>query len=277
MPSSLVTAFRQQFPRGSILAEVLTIHDGLFVVRVSVLVEGTPLSQALAANNSLELAEDIACNRALERLTLPEKSVVPEAQGRPNANSLTPVAQVPLETFPRPVTDHPTITSPPSNDDFKDPETFAPATALPPDSTFAAAITSQPSLNGTNQPPPPPEVTPPPVLKLAPPPNSNGSEAADQPASPHLSRLEDEADPALLTDELKDDPDPALGSMSVNPIDLSDIIAQTDVELQRLGWDVNQGREFLEKNYGKRSRHDLTDEELLQFLLYLESQPLPSA
>ena len=57
------------------------------------------------------------------------------------------------------------------------------------------------------------------------------------------------------------------------PVDLSDIIAQTDVELQRLGWSVNQGREFLEKTYGRRSRHDLSDEELLEFLLYLENLP----
>ena len=56
-------------------------------------------------------------------------------------------------------------------------------------------------------------------------------------------------------------------NFSTDPIDLSDIIAQTDVELQRLRWDVHQGREFLEKTYGKRSRHDLTDEELLEFLL----------
>jgi hypothetical protein len=55
-------------------------------------------------------------------------------------------------------------------------------------------------------------------------------------------------------------------------VDLSDIIAQTDVELQRLGWGVAQGREFLKKTYGKLSRHDLTDEELLEFLLFLETQ-----
>jgi len=72
-------------------------------------------------------------------------------------------------------------------------------------------------------------------------------------------------DPALLT----------LEGLPTPSIDLSDIIAQTDVELQRLGWNVNQGREFLEKTYGKRSRHDLTDEELLEFLLFLETQPTP--
>jgi hypothetical protein len=79
---------------------------------------------------------------------------------------------------------------------------------------------------------------------------------------------------AASPEEVSDD----LINLSTGPIasiDLSDIIAQTDVELQRLGWGVHQGREFLEKTYGKRSRHDLTDEELLEFLLYLETQSPP--
>ncbi|MEM8605107.1 MAG: hypothetical protein AAGF24_14895 [Cyanobacteria bacterium P01_H01_bin.121] len=59
------------------------------------------------------------------------------------------------------------------------------------------------------------------------------------------------------------------------PIDLSDVIAQTDVELKRLVWSVKDGRDYLEQTYGKRSRHDLTDEELLAFLLHLESLPTP--
>ena len=61
-----------------------------------------------------------------------------------------------------------------------------------------------------------------------------------------------------------------------NPVDLSDIIAQTDVEMARLGWSNIQGRSYLEKTFNKRSRQQLTDEELLTFLLYLESQPTPS-
>lgn len=71
-------------------------------------------------------------------------------------------------------------------------------------------------------------------------------------------------------------PVPQPEAVDQGPIDLSDIIAQTDVELRRLGWGVAQGREFLEKTYGKRSRHDLSDEELLEFLLYLESLPDPA-
>ena len=59
---------------------------------------------------------------------------------------------------------------------------------------------------------------------------------------------------------------------SALPVDLSDVIAQTDVELRRLGWTSMQGREYLERTYGKRSRQQLTDDELMSFLLYLEAQ-----
>ncbi|NET36914.1 MAG: hypothetical protein F6K19_33620 [Cyanothece sp. SIO1E1] len=58
-------------------------------------------------------------------------------------------------------------------------------------------------------------------------------------------------------------------------IDLSDVIAQTSVELERLNWTNEQGSQYLQQTYGKRSRRQLTDEELLEFLHYLESQPLP--
>lgn len=60
-----------------------------------------------------------------------------------------------------------------------------------------------------------------------------------------------------------------------HPVDLSDVIAQTDVEMARLGWSSLQGRTYLEQTFSKRSRQQLTDEELLTFLLYLESQATP--
>jgi cell division protein FtsN len=59
------------------------------------------------------------------------------------------------------------------------------------------------------------------------------------------------------------------------PIDFSDIIARTNVELKRLGWTTQQGKEYLLQTYGKRSRQLLTDAELLDFLHYLESVPAP--
>jgi hypothetical protein len=45
------------------------------------------------------------------------------------------------------------------------------------------------------------------------------------------------------------------------------------IEMQRLGWSIHQGQEYLQKMYGKRSRRQLTDVELSQFLDYLKSLP----
>ncbi|MEH2337594.1 hypothetical protein [Nostoc sp.] len=48
------------------------------------------------------------------------------------------------------------------------------------------------------------------------------------------------------------------------------LMSQIDAEMQRLGWTVDQGREHLLKYYGKRSRLLLTEEELDNFLLFLQ-------
>jgi hypothetical protein len=55
--------------------------------------------------------------------------------------------------------------------------------------------------------------------------------------------------------------------------DLSDAIAQTDIHIKRLSWSREQGRDYLLQTYGKRSRQLLSDQELLEFLHYLENQP----
>jgi hypothetical protein len=61
------------------------------------------------------------------------------------------------------------------------------------------------------------------------------------------------------------------------PVNLSDVIAQTDVQIERLGWTKEQGREHLKKTYGKLGRSLLSEEELLDFLNYLKAQPDPIA
>ncbi|WP_442936863.1 hypothetical protein [Nostoc sp.] len=62
----------------------------------------------------------------------------------------------------------------------------------------------------------------------------------------------------------------------MEPVNFSEVIAQTDVEMQRLGLTKEQGRDHLIKTYGKRSRFLLTEVELLDFLQYLVSQPTPT-
>ncbi len=72
-------------------------------------------------------------------------------------------------------------------------------------------------------------------------------------------------------------PEPELPEPSAEPEDLSDIIAQTDVQLRRIGWTAKEGREFLEQRFNKKSRHQLNEAELREFLRHLKQQPARSA
>ncbi|XGV97180.1 MAG: hypothetical protein ACAF41_31215 [Leptolyngbya sp. BL-A-14] len=55
--------------------------------------------------------------------------------------------------------------------------------------------------------------------------------------------------------------------------DLSSLISQIGVEIDRIGWSKRQGSTYLQKTYGKKTRSELTDDELEDFLNYLNTQP----
>lgn len=55
-----------------------------------------------------------------------------------------------------------------------------------------------------------------------------------------------------------------------------EMIAATDIEITRLAWTTNQGKEFLKERYGKKSRQLLTDNELVDFLNVLKAIGGPS-
>lgn len=48
-----------------------------------------------------------------------------------------------------------------------------------------------------------------------------------------------------------------------------------DMEIKRVGWTKDMGRNHLRKTYGKRSRLHLTDEQLVEFWKYLSDLPTP--
>jgi hypothetical protein len=63
---------------------------------------------------------------------------------------------------------------------------------------------------------------------------------------------------------------------TTQPKDNSDDIAKIAVEMERLRWTIEQGRDYLFQTYRKKSRHSLSDDELRNFREYLESQPTPT-
>ena len=78
--SSLLFHFRQQYPQGSLRCDLLDIDRGLYLVQASVTVDGMVFGTALAAQETIEAAEDRARERVLAvsytHLTLPTKRIV---------------------------------------------------------------------------------------------------------------------------------------------------------------------------------------------------------
>lgn len=87
----------------------------------------------------------------------------------------------------------------------------------------------------------------------------------DRPAPPPRSPQTDT--PLFAVPSPEPLPTPALSN-----VDRSEDIAKIMVEMGRLGWTRSQGRDHLRKTYGKDTRQDLTDEELMDFLRFLEAQ-----
>jgi len=56
------------------------------------------------------------------------------------------------------------------------------------------------------------------------------------------------------------------------PLRRRDLLAQCDGLLAQLGWDAQQGRRFLERQFQASSRQQLSDEQLLQFNMLLEGE-----
>ncbi len=207
--------FRSQYPEGCLTADLISMHDGQYVVRATIVLEGKTLATGLAASADVQTAEDRARDRAIAALGILTDNPQP-AEERPNASSSQPTQNEPDAASA-------TASVFPANG-------LAEITALP-------VTVPDPAIADDFGPP--------------------IDDIADEPAT----ALSSAANRAL--EDL---------STSTHPVDLSDVIAQTDVELTRLGWTSAQGRQYLEKTYGKISRTQLTDEELMSFLLYLEDQ-----
>lgn len=63
------------------------------------------------------------------------------------------------------------------------------------------------------------------------------------------------------------------GSCAV-PLKRSDLLGQSDQLLSQLGWTANQGRQLLESRFQRSSRQQLSDSQLLEFNMLLESELL---
>jgi len=268
----MYTQFRTRYPLGGLVTELLAIEHGQYIVRCLVQVEGTTLATGLAAAQSVELAEDQARSRAIAVLGL-------ETVNSAHRKETIP----PLENLPSPKKSRLNSSTKSSSKNkvaTKVPPEISPE--IPPASTVEDfSPPDEPILEDTE----PQEVSNNPVeADLT---NSTDNDSSAQveiaedneilSSTPEDSFLPQQSTPAspqsdspdFLETETTSKPD------TDNLVDFSDIIARTNVEIRRLGWTNQQGREYLLQTYGKRSRQLLTDDELLDFLRHLEAEPNP--
>ncbi|MGL6343172.1 MAG: hypothetical protein ACRC80_29040, partial [Waterburya sp.] len=217
---------------------------------------------ALAGADRVETAEDTARERAIAALFLDVQPTATNHHETVTINNPTPLPVIP------PPHSQP-VNQPPIAESQKPPE----ITSQPPVTT--PEISNEPTIAELELPitqPTEPEIpeTPSPETLVIP----NGN----------LFENTNTYEPEIAVDDtsLDNPPDISLNSVDVatanieiEAIDFNEIKQKTDIEIKRLGWTRDDGREFLQTRYGKRTRLHLTDEQLLEFLHYLEKLPTP--
>ncbi|MCM1982106.1 hypothetical protein [Lyngbya confervoides] len=251
---TLYSQFRAQYPTASLTADLLVSEPGHYVVQAVVKIGDVPLASGLSAASAVEVAEDQARARALVVLGFEDLAPSPSVQVTDRrSHELPPGAPAQLS---------PAATSRLEDTDLSDlshRDLSAPQDAGWTDSWNWEEEEESNAPDSMDAGLPAPQLWDrvPPGLEDGPssPPQRIPTQGR---RSPRVGR--------------KPSPKMTKAAASRSPIDLSDIIAQTDIELKRLGWTHTEGRQFLERSYNKRSRQQLTDSELMEFLEYLKTQ-----
>lgn len=234
---SLFAQLRNRFPQGALTSELVQIHDGQFVVRAIVQVGNTIMATGMAAADQIEVAEDRARVRAMEVLGISPTVATTtfDVSVRPMPESVKEAELPPMKSFEPPALVETPL--PPVEELVPEPVKKAPRKKKeePPAGSATPDLLSFPGLDV-------PEVkSEPPAFEM----DFNYSEP-----------------------EAVEEPEPA-----IEPIDLSDAIAQIGAEIERIGWTKKQGSTYLQQTYGKKTRAELTEDELLAFLHYLKALP----
>jgi hypothetical protein len=258
----ILAKFRHQYPQGSLISELVQIDRGTYIVKALVQIDSIVLATAHAGAATVEAAEDAAQERAIATLFLDQQ---------PDAT--TDAASMEAQLSPSTAAIEPEIKSEGTSNhkivNFSKPQ----STPIMPNQEAVAEISLP--MTPTDAAQPQPDIAP----------EASGASSAVNPvvnsAPPTATNLfgdtfATEAPPVItFPEELRDAPAPATSSSEVEAMDFTEIKQKTDIEIKRLSWTKDQGKEFLMSRYGKRSRLHLTDEQLLEFLRYLETLPTP--
>ena len=296
----MLNEFRKAYPKGSLISELLNIYQGKYVVRVLAIVDDVTLATGLAADDTLEMAEDRARLRALGAINIEptldrgasrpvlstqqatELSAIASRGVPPRSPSMSTslpslgdrsVADFAIGESPRLPTDDSARSSSgmtSSGDDWLSSPPVHSAESNPPEQTEAISSSSWPEPATSFE-----SIETDPVFS---PSSANVATSEFPAAAPPSIPPQFESHSVSTTQELPTVAEgvPLAGNSFLDDDERKQKIAETTVEIKRLNWSTQQGRDFLEQQYNKRARSQLTNDELLDFLHYLKAQPNPS-
>jgi len=283
----MLAQFQRLYPNGSLTSELLEIFQGKYIVRASVQIAGETRATGMAAAETVEVAEDQARTRALIVLGIPSSPSAPVFSPKPTSQvQLNPALSttVGLNESTASATNESfsgsqwsassqEISIPPVNEQKIQPDVVKTDTSQISTSNAYSQDLNQnfPVTNNRES----EFETPRENLEMT---SDNQSET---PLFPEISSPSNVTPFTPRSYNQQENVSTLSGvgkkKKKNEPVNLSDVIAKTDVQIERLGWTKDQGREYLKKTYGKLGRSLLSEEELLDFLRYLESQPDPLA
>lgn len=275
---TLFLQLQARYPLGSLITELVQFQAGQYVVRAVVQLQGVAIASGLAAAATVEQAEDQARLRVLSWLgimasldtPLPAPPVAVPSPPFPT-NGFTPLPAVSPPTW---LEQELVVADIPTQPD-------APATLIQPDSTQAFESDEVPdylvddSESGYGEEygvedaialpsPAAPAVDELPAATLP---------AVDPPADRPKPKKATRTEAAIDSDNGLADNEPAPEATPPESDDLSSLIALTDIEMDRIGWSKQEGREYLKRTYKKSTRQRLDVDELMDFLNYLRALP----
>ena len=295
----MLAQLRLQYPQSCLISELLEIKHGKYIVRALVQVEGVLIATGMGSGETVEIAEDHARERVLAILDLeaslsttaiapivPATPLVaapvtpPQVENLLAAPVMTAIAP-PIIVVANPVI-QPVVT-----------ETPAPVVTEIPASeikTPVDIIQPQPKIEEEiiQEAVSPQEISPqPPIPTIEKTEKVEKVEKTEKIVSLHIVPDTQPAEtypqpvvagvPDLESSKFSAEKEEKKAKSKTSPVaipDIKDVMAKTEIEIRRLGWTTQQGRNFLLQRYGKRARTLLSDEELLDFLSYLEDQPV---
>lgn len=269
----MLAQFHSRYPTGSLISDLLTIYQGKFVVRVVVQIDGVTRASGIAAAETPESAEDKARSRALATMAVEQ---TPSSPITTIPNQPAPVA-MPEPPLPKVVVPEPVAHN-------FNPNAAWSATEPVQEGYEANAQNSRfaPFFAGEAQPYVPPTESEPAIATTLPVQSTNRSALTSNPPEAEEDVFGEFGLSSYPQTETTGTPiappsyQPQLGIESETqtnksePIDLSDDFAAIDVQLKELRWKPEIESKFLQRNYGKSSRQELTPEQVQEFRRYLE-------